>query len=120
MLINPHVTCAKVLDTLTYLGLTYTLNETPCSVYLTIRKKEYWPSQHDSEENTVDCKDTVAQLLQEEIANHNLTRQELAQNDEQFGIAVDANNQTLKIPDTSTSATANTPCTYQTQVSRAI
>ena len=84
MLINPHVTCAKVLDILKYSGLTCTPNETPCSVYLTVRKKftkEYSP--------TVDCKDTVAQLLQEEIANHNLTRQELALKDEQLGRAVD-------------------------------
>ena len=99
MLINPHVTCAKVLDTLKYSGLTYTLNETPYSVYLTVRKKftkEYSPSQHTSEQDTVDCKDTLAQLLQEEIANHNLTRQELAQKDEQLGIAVDANNQNIE------------------------
>ena len=99
MVINPHVTCAKVLDTLKYSGLTYTLNETPYSVYLTVRKKytkEYSPSQHTSEHNKVDCKDTLAQLLQEEIANHNLTRQELAQKDEQLGIAVDAKNQNIE------------------------
>ena len=99
MLINLHVTCAKVLDTLKYSGLTYKLNETPYSVYLTVRKKftkEYSPSHHTSEQDTVDCKDTLAPLLQEEIANHNLTRQELAQKDEQLGIAVDANNQNIE------------------------
>ena len=99
MLINPHVTCAKVLDTLKYSGLTYTLNETPYSVYLTVRKKftkEYSPSQHTSDHDTVDCKDTLAQLLQEEIANHNMTRQELAQKDEQLGRAVEANNQNIE------------------------
>ena len=41
MVINPHVTCAKVLDTLKYSGLTYTLNETPYSVYLTVRNKAF-------------------------------------------------------------------------------
>ena len=99
MVINPHVTCAKVLDTLKYSGLTYTLNETPYSVYLTVRKKytkEYSPSQHFHEHDTVDCKDTLAKLLQEEIANHNLTRQELAQKDEQLGRAVDVNNQNIQ------------------------
>ena len=99
MVINPHVTCAKVLDTLKYSGLTYTLNETPYSVYLTVRKKytkEYSPSQHIDEHDTVDCKDTLAKLLQEEIANHNLTRQELAQKDEQLGRAVDVNNQNIQ------------------------
>ena len=99
MVINPHITCAKVLDTLKYSGLTYTLNETPYSVYVTVRKKytkEYSPSQHTSEHNKVDCKDTLAQLLQEEIANHNLTRQELALKDEQLGRAVDTNNQNIE------------------------
>ena len=99
MVINPHVTCAKVLDTLKYSGLTYTLNETPYSVYLTVRKKytkEYSPSQHIDEHDTVDCKDTLAKLLQEEIANHNLTRQELAQKAEQLGRAVDVNNQNIQ------------------------
>ena len=99
MVINPHVTCAKVLDTLKYSGLTYTLNETPYSVYLTVRKKytkEYSPSQHTFEHNKADCKDTLAQLLQDEIANHNLTRQELALKDEQLGRAVDTNNQNIE------------------------
>ena len=98
MLISPHATCAKVLDTVKYSGLTYTLNETPYSVYLTVRKKytkEYSPSQHTSEHNKVDCKDTLAQLLKEEIANHNLTRQELALKDEQLGRSVEANNQNI-------------------------
>ena len=99
MVINPHVSCAKVLDTLKYSGLTYILNEIPYSVYLTVRKKytkEYSPTQHINEHDTVDCKDTLAQLLQEEIANHNLTRQELVQKDEQLGRAVDANNQNIE------------------------
>ena len=42
------------------------------------------------------CKDTLAQLLQEEIANHNLTRQELVQKDEELGRAVDLNNQNVE------------------------
>ena len=98
MIINPHNTCAKILDTLRSSGLTYTLNETPYSVYLTVRKKytkEYTPSQHTNNLDTDKCKDTLAQLLQEEIANHNLTRQELAQKDEELGRAVDANNQNI-------------------------
>ena len=99
MLISPHVTCAQVLDTLKTSGLTYTLNETPYSVYLTVRKKytkEYTPSQHTNNLDTDKCKDTLAQLLQEEIANHNLTRQELVQKDEELGRAVDANNQNVE------------------------
>ena len=36
---NPHVTCAKLLDSLRSLGLTYKLNEIPYSAYLKIRKK---------------------------------------------------------------------------------
>ena len=99
MLISAHVTCAQVLDTLKTSGLTYTLNETPYSVYLTVRKKytkEYTPSQHTNNLDTDNCKDTLAQLLQEEIANHNLTRQELVQKDEELGRAVDANNQNVE------------------------
>ena len=90
MVINPHVTCVKVLDTLKYSGLTYTLNETPYSVYVTVRKKytkEYTPSQHTNNLDTDNCIDTLAQLLQEEIINHNLTRQELVQKDEELGKA---------------------------------
>ena len=82
MLISAHVTCAQVLDTLKTSGLTYTLNETPYSVYLTVRKKytkEYTPSQHTNNLATDNCKDTLTQLLQEEIAHHNRTRKELAQ-----------------------------------------
>ena len=99
MLISPHATCAKVLDTIKYSGLTYTLNETPYSVYLTVRKKytkEYSPSEHTLKHDTVDCKDALVQLLQEEITNHNTTRQELALKDEQLGRAVDANNQNIE------------------------
>ena len=36
---TPHNTCATLLDDLRSSGLTYKLNETPYSVYLTIRKK---------------------------------------------------------------------------------
>ena len=46
MLTNPHDTCAHIINTLRISGLTYTLNETPYSVYLTLRKKfikEYTP-----------------------------------------------------------------------------
>ena len=46
MLTNPHDTCAQIINTLRISGLTYTLNETPYSVYLTLRKKfikEYTP-----------------------------------------------------------------------------
>jgi len=103
MVINPHVTCVKVLDTLKYSGLTYRLNETPYSVYVTVRKKytkEYSPSQHTSEHNKVDYKDTLAQLLQEEIDNHNLTRQELALKDEE---QLTPTIKTLRNPDISTS-----------------
>ena len=99
MLISPHATCAKVLDTIKYSGLTYTLNETPYSVYLTVRKKytkEYSHSEHTLKHDTADCKDTLVQLLQEEIANHNATKQELALKDEQLGRAVDTNNQNIE------------------------
>ena len=99
MLISPHATCAKVLDTIKYSGLTYTLNETPYSVYLTVRKKytkEYSHSEHTLKHDTADCKDNLVQLLQEEIANHNATKQELALKDEQLGRAVDTNNQNIE------------------------
>ena len=99
MLISPHTTCAKVLDTLKYSGLNYTLNETPYSVYLTVRKKytkEYSPSQHTFKHDTADCKDNLVQLLQQEIANHNTTRQELALKDEQLGRSIEANNQNIE------------------------
>ena len=99
MQISPHATCAQVLDTLKTSGLIYTLNETPYSVYLTVRKKytkEYTPSQHANNLATDNCKDTLTQLLQEEIAHHNRTRKELAQKDEELGRAVDANNQNVE------------------------
>ena len=51
---NPHVTCAKLLDSLRSLGLTYKLNETPYSVYLTIRKKftKDHTTTHSEDEST--------------------------------------------------------------------
>ena len=91
MITNPHFTCAQVLDTLRQSGLNYTLNETPYSVYLTLRKKfikEHLPTKitqsQDANENTNKGKDT-SQLakLQEafnvEIVKHNATKHELSE-----------------------------------------
>ena len=36
---NPHLNCAKLLDNLRVSGLTYILQETPFSAYLSVRKK---------------------------------------------------------------------------------
>ena len=39
MIKNPHLICANVLDTLQVSGLTYSLNETPFSCNIVLRKK---------------------------------------------------------------------------------
>ena len=102
MIINPHNTCAKILDTLRSSGLTYTLNETPYSVYLTVRKKftkEYTPSlstqaTNEQNNNVVDISkyEDVLGKLHDEISNHILTKRELSEREEELSQAVDANN----------------------------
>ena len=105
MLINPHNTCANILDSLRSSGLTYTLNETPYSVYLTVRKKftkEYAPTQStqnsqattEQNNNVVDMSkyEDVLAKLHDEISNHILTKRELSEREEELSQAVDANN----------------------------
>ena len=93
MLTNPHDTCAQIINTLRTSGLTYTLNETPYSVYLTLRKKflkEYIPQtlnqatnkQNDPKiDKTSEYENTISKLreaLNNEIADHNATKNELS------------------------------------------
>ena len=80
MVVTAHVTCAQVLDTLRSSGLTYTINETPYSVYLTVRKKytkDYSPSQlsYDLRNDGGDkaSNDILAQLF----SNHVSIRQDM-------------------------------------------
>ena len=73
-MLDPHATCAQILDALRKSGLTYTLQETPYSVNVTIRKKfikEYIPTskashaQNDlnlSYEEVKDSQDPIAEL----------------------------------------------------------
>ena len=109
MEVNPHNTCAHILNTLRSSGLTYTLNETPYSVYLTVRKKftkEYTPTQatikkHQAPElnnNVVDMSkyEDILTKLHEEISNHILTKQELCQREEELSQSVDANNANIE------------------------
>ena len=89
MLSNPHDTCAQIINTLRISGITYTLNETPYSVYLTLRKKfikEYIPQpQHNTQEQGDKIKeheDQIAQLqeaLKNEIDQHNATKHQLSE-----------------------------------------
>ena len=96
MVSNPHDTCAQILNTLRISGLTYTLNETPYSVYLTLRKKflkEYTPQpstrlhitqKHLNDQKvdkTSEYENTISKLqeaLNNDIANHNATKNELS------------------------------------------
>ena len=103
MVVTAHVTCAQVLDTLRSSGLTYTINETPYSVYLTVRKKytkDYSPSQlsHDLRNDGGDkaSNDILAQLLQEEISNHNVTKFELSQREDELRMSCESNNQNVE------------------------
>ena len=97
MLINPHNTCANILDTLRSSGLTYTLNETPYSVYLTVRKKftkEYTLTQSthisqattEQNNNVVDMSkyEDVLAKLHDEISNHILTKRELSEREKEL------------------------------------
>ena len=72
MLTNPHDTCAQIINTLRMSGLTYTLNETPYSVYLTLRKKfikEYIPQpQHNTNEHPVVSQDDKIKEHEDQIA----------------------------------------------------
>ena len=98
MLINPHNTCAQVLETLRSSGLTYTLNETPYSVYVTIRKKftkEFSSTNHvvkpqHAKENQ-SYEDILAKLV-DEISSHNLTKHELSQREEELKRLVEGKN----------------------------
>ena len=105
MLTNPHTTCANILDTLRSSGLTYTLNETPYSVYLTVRKKfikEYTPTQStqnlqattEQNNNVVHMSkyEDVLAKLHDEISNHISTKHELSEREEDLSKAVEANN----------------------------
>ena len=105
MLINPHTTCANILDTLRSSGLTYTLNETPYSAYLTVRKKfikEFTPTQStqnsqttiEQNNNVVDISkyEDVLAKLHDEISNHIATKHELSEREEELAKSVDANN----------------------------
>ena len=102
MLVNPHNTCANILNTLRSSGLTYTLNETPYSVYLTVRKKftkEYSPSQStQNPSNVVDMSkyEDVLTKLHDEISNHILTKRELSEREEELSKAVDVNNYNIE------------------------
>ena len=97
MLTSPHDTCAQIINTLRISGLTYSLKETPYSVYLTLRKKfikEYSPQplaqSRNAQEHPIDNKNdktseyeiTIAKLqdaLENELAQHNATKHELSQ-----------------------------------------
>ena len=101
---NPHTTCAQLLDNLRSSGLTFTLNETPYSVYLTVRKKftkEYSPSNHappigEHEPSKCAGADVLAQLLQDEINNHNVTKFELSETDDKLRRSVECNSQNVE------------------------
>ena len=113
MLTNPHDTCAQIVNTLRISGLTYTLNETPYSVYLTLRKKfikEYIPqsqpltqASHNTQESKVDKskehEDQIAQLqeaLKSEIDQHSATKQQLSETEEEAEKLDYINNMNIK------------------------
>ena len=93
MLCNPHDTCAEIINNLRISGLTYTLNETPYSVYLTLRKKftkEFTPrisdetskTSSDGRVNKHEYETAIAELseaLRNEITQHNSTKNQLSQ-----------------------------------------
>ena len=90
MFTNPHDTCAQIINTLRTSGLTYSLKETPYSVYLTLRKKfikEYTPQPltqlHRAQvDKASEYENTISKLqeaLENELAQHNVTKHELAQ-----------------------------------------
>ena len=117
MLTNPHDTCAQIINTLRISGLTYTLNETPYSVYLTFRKKfikEYTPHSQSitdaphnapkphTESNVDQIKeheDKIAQLqgaLKNEIDQHNATKHQLLETDAEAEKLDYINNMNIK------------------------
>ena len=117
MLTNPHDTCAQIINTLRISGLTYTLNETPYSVYLTLRKKfikEYTPhsqpitdapynAQKPNTESNVDKikehEDKIAQLqeaLKNEIDQHNATKHQLVETEAEAEKLDYINNMNIK------------------------
>ena len=102
MEVNPHNTCAHILNTLRSSGLTYTLNETPYSVYLTVRKKftkEYTPTQATiKKQQAPELNNNVVDMSKYEdiFSNHILTKQELSQREEELSQSVDANNANIE------------------------
>ena len=110
MLITPHISCAQVLDTLRESGLTYTLSETPYSVYLTLRKK--FTKDHSStksatrpqhvHKNLLDLssehEDVIAKLqeaLDHETSKHKHTKHQLTLREAEVTDASDANNSNI-------------------------
>ena len=90
MLTCPHDTCANIINTLRTSGLTYSLKETPYSVYLTLRKKfikEHSPQplthvNRAQVDKTSEYENTIAKLqeaLENELAQHEATKHELSQ-----------------------------------------
>ena len=107
MVSNPHDTCAQILNTLRISGLTYTLNETPYSVYLTLRKKflkEYSPQPSSQShitqkhlndqkvDKTSEYENTISKLqeaLNNEISNPNATKNKLSHSETEAEKLVD-------------------------------
>ena len=107
MVSNPHDTCAQILNTLRISGLTYTLNETHYSIYLTLRKKflkEYAPQPSSQShitqkhlndqkvDKTSEYENTISKLqeaLNNEISNPNATKNELSHSETEAEKLVD-------------------------------
>lgn len=89
---SPHLTCAKVLDTMRLSGLTYILTETPYSANLSLKKKfikEFTPSptphlvqdhEAEAESKLVKCTrqlEDMKQLYGGEVDDQAITQKQL-------------------------------------------
>ena len=108
-MMNPYATCAHVLDTLRMSGLAYTLNETPYSVYLTLRKKftKECASRRPQQVSQVsrECQESsesqakifqLQEALKLEISRHEQTKHQLYLKDKELEKSCDINNMNIE------------------------
>ena len=108
-MMNPYTTCAHVLDTLRMSGLAYTLNETPYSVYLTLRKKftKECASRRPQQVSQVsrECQESsesqakifqLQEALKLEISRHEQTKHQLYLKDKELEKSCDINNMNIE------------------------
>ena len=116
---SPHITCARVLDTVRLSGLTYSLTETPYGAYLCMRKKvtKRFSTTTSSSTSSADTNklshDKQTPINEIESANHNHTKYHLSVKEAKLSklakqyekLVNEANNEQIKLSSSITNIT---------------